>query len=84
MALPQLAEAVRKIMGTDIGMAFGTYASGQMLSNRKPAADVDVALSGPGLPTDVRNRTIIGHPDILNDRVAKTALDTLRLALLKK
>ncbi len=84
LTLPQLAEAVRSLMRTDLGMAFGTYASSETLKDRKPAADVDVALSGPQLPTDVRNRTIIGHPDILNDRIAKTALDTLRLALIRQ
>lgn len=84
LTLPQLAEGIRQLMQTDIGLAFGTYASNAILKHRKPAADVDVALSGSGLPSDVRSRTIIGHPDILNDRVAKTALDALRLALLKK
>ena len=81
--LPQLAEAARQLTGSDIGMAFGTYPPADVLRHRKPAADVDVALSGAGLPIDVRNRTIIGHPDILNDRIAKTALDTLRLAMMK-
>lgn len=81
LTLPQLADAVRQLFHADIGLAFGTYASGAVLNARKPAADVDVAISGSGLPTEVRSRTIIGHPDILNDRIAKTALDTLRLAL---
>ncbi len=83
LSLPQLAQAVKEFTGADIGMAFGTYASATILKDRKPAADVDVALCGTGLPTDVRSRSIIGHPDILNDRVAKTALDALRLALIK-
>lgn len=83
LSLPQLAEAARQLMGTDIGLAFGTYASSEILNQRKPAADVDVSVSGLQLPADVRSRTIIGHPDILNDRVAKTALDTLRLMMIK-
>ena len=82
LTLPQLAAGVRQMMGTDLGLAFGTYASSENLKAKRPAADVDVAISGDGLPSEVRNRTIIGHPDILNDRVAKTALDTLRLRLL--
>ncbi len=84
LTLPQLADAARRLMNTDLGMAFGTYATNEMLKHSKPAADVNVALSGSGLPTDVRSRTIIGHPDILNDRIAKTALDTLRLALVRQ
>lgn len=83
LTLPQLAEGVRRLAGADIGLAFGTYASSRMLTERKPVAEVEVALSGEGLPVEVRSRTIIGHPDILNDRVAKTALDVLRLALTK-
>ncbi|MCC6510327.1 MAG: CinA family nicotinamide mononucleotide deamidase-related protein [Pirellulaceae bacterium] len=81
--LPALATSVRLLFRTDISLAFGTYASGDQLLGVKPAANVDVAISGQDLPTDVRSRTIIGHPDILNDRVAKTALDALRMSLLK-
>jgi nicotinamide-nucleotide amidase len=79
----ELAACMRSAFDADIGLAFGTYASTQQLEQRKPAADVNVAIAGAGLPQDVKTRTIIGHPDILNDRVAKTALDTLRLALIK-
>ncbi len=79
-----MAQAVAKLYGCDIGLAFGTYAAPSELKTRRPATDVDVAMYGTGLPTEIRSRSIIGHPDILNDRVAKTALDTLRLALGKR
>lgn len=82
-SLHELATCVREIFGADIGLAFGTYASPEQLQQHKPVVDVDVAIAARGLPVDTKSRTIIGHPDILNDRVAKTALDTLRLTLLK-
>ncbi len=92
--LPELAEAVRRTLHADIGLAFGTYATRDELLQSRPATMVDVAIAGEGLvlpdvgagtpsSPSVRSRPIIGHPDILNDRVAKTALDTLRLAMLK-
>ncbi len=82
--LPSLAQAMKQIFKTDLALVFGTYASDAELAVRKPAADVDIAIAGDGLPSEVHTRRIIGHPDILNDRVAKSALDQLRLTLLRQ
>ena len=53
------------------------------LASANPRAEVQVAVAAFNQQPEVKTRTIIGHPDILNDRVAKTALDTLRLQLLR-
>lgn len=81
-SLSTMAQCIRSLFETQYALVVATYASPSDLLQTKPTAEVRVAIAGPNLPTSVKERTLIGHPDILNDRVAKTALDTLRLAML--
>ena len=84
ITFPALATCLKQTLKADIGMAFGTYAAPSELQNDKPSAEVNVAIAGPNAPVELITRTIIGHPDILNDRIAKTALDALRLLLIRR
>ena len=80
-SLPALAACLKQTFKADIGLVFGCYASADELRHARPSAEVNVAIAAHNAPVDLTTRTILGHPDILNDRVAKTALDTLRHSL---
>lgn len=80
-SLPALASCLKQTLKADVGLAFGTYASPVEIHSEHPRGEVNVAIAALETPVQVTTRTIIGHPDILNDRIAKTALDTLRRTL---
>ena len=83
-SLPALAACLKQTFKADIGLAFGTYASSDELQVAQPSADASVALAVHDAPVELITRTIIGHPDILNDRIAKSALDILRRRLTER
>jgi nicotinamide-nucleotide amidase len=78
---PALAECLKQTLKADIALVCGTYVTPDELLRADPKAEVQIAIAAFDAQPEVKTRTIIGHPDILNDRVAKTALDTLRLLL---
>ena len=72
----KLADLLRKAFGADFGLLVGDF----------PVVGSDeenfhVTLSGP-LGVDTVSLRYAGHPDILEERAAKQALDLLRLKLL--
>ncbi|MGN6547605.1 MAG: competence/damage-inducible protein A [Aureliella sp.] len=81
--LPALADCLRQTFKADIALVCGTYVGPDELASANPKAEVQVAIAAFNQQPEEKTRTIIGHPDILNDRVAKTALDTLRIMLVR-
>lgn len=82
VALATLAEQLKSICQADIALVCGTYASADELKQPRPAANVEIAIAETDQATVEHSRALFGHPDILNDRVAKSALDALRLQLM--
>lgn len=79
--LLQLAEQIRKQLGASIGLAISGYPSFVEIATKPPATTFEfgIAISGGGFLQDiVENRNLGGHPEVLNTRVAKTAMDLLR------
>lgn len=81
-SFPALANCLRQTLKADIALVCGTYVASHELNTAQPKAEVYAAIAASEGQPHVKTRTLIGHPDILNDRVAKTSLDALRLLLL--
>lgn len=73
----QLAEAIRREAGSDIGLAIGAFPP----ETSDPNAHVNGALS-MGNETRKFRMPCVAHPDIVRSRTAKQALNALRLTLL--
>jgi nicotinamide-nucleotide amidase len=77
----QLAEQIRRQLGASIGLAVSGYPSFVEIATKPPGTNFEfwIAISGGGIIEDfVEQRNLGGHPEVLNARVAKTAMDLLR------
>ena len=79
----QMAEGVRKLLGSDIGLSVTGIAGPGGGTPAKPVGTVCIALSGEG---DCHSWSIrsVGKRDIIRQRSANFALDQLRIWLLMK
>jgi nicotinamide-nucleotide amidase len=76
----ELAVQTRARFGCDLGLAFGVYPSESEMSERGQTFDIVYALATrDGLLLE--SRSIAGHPEVIIARIAKTALDIVRLKL---
>ncbi len=79
--LVQIAERIRRQLGASIGLAVSGYPSFVEIATKPPATTFEfgIAISGGEvLDDDFEQRSLGGHPEVLNARVAKTAMDLLR------
>jgi nicotinamide-nucleotide amidase len=76
-----LALVTQHMFAADLGLAFGPYPD-HPSDGRSPGADVCFALAGEAITPEVHTRFLGGHPDVVNSRIAKTAIDFARLKLL--
>lgn len=72
------AESVRELFQADVALVVGPYPPD--FDPGKPAGEVSLALATPG-GTRVQTYSLAGHPDIIQPRTAKQALNLLRLWL---
>jgi nicotinamide-nucleotide amidase len=76
----ELAQEVRKVLRADLGLAISDFPHGD--SGVAPAPEFHVAVAGPhGRAT--ASYPFTGHPEILQPRAVKQALNFLRLLLAK-
>lgn len=80
-----LADRVRSEFGASIGLAVGPYPTQTEIANRPPGTTFTfhfaISSSIELIGSRSESRDIGGHPDVLNPRVAKTAMDLLRKLL---
>ncbi len=79
----QLAEAVRLRFGASLGLAVGIYPTVSDLDRPNAVFEVAYGLSGATYSTSEK-RSLSGHPEVVTARIAKTALDIVRLQLRSK
>ncbi|MFO1062458.1 MAG: competence/damage-inducible protein A [Pirellulales bacterium] len=77
-----LAEAARCMFSADIGLAFGPYPRIDDPVQVASASDIHFAVAGDAIRSGYDLRSMGGHPDVIHSRIAKTALDIVRLKLL--
>lgn len=79
----QVAQRVRETMNADIGLAFGPYPNIAAVAAGPPLAASSITFAVAFKGRSIRCKTIAlgGHPDVIFDRIAKTALDAVRLRL---
>lgn len=78
------ARATARFFGANVGLAFGPYPDIASVEQGLPmsAREITFALwRGDDEPV-VETRLLGGHPDVIHHRIAKAALDVVRLALL--
>jgi len=83
--LGRAAEQLLQHHALDRCLAVGGYPTLQQVASaqRMPYADLTMCLARRGQPTKASTISLGGHPDVLYHRLAKTALNFLRLDLLK-
>lgn len=72
------AESVRELFQADVGLVVGAFP--MSFDPSKPTGEVSLALATPA-GTSVQAYSLAGHPDIIQPRTAKQALNLLRLWL---
>ena len=79
-----MAEGVRRVGATDIGIGVTGVAGPGGGSDEKPVGTVCVAVVGPGSERDTRTARFPGDRDMIRRLATETALDLLRRVLLRR
>lgn len=83
--LLKLAEQTRQQFSASIGLAVAGYPSHSQISSQPPGTAFQftfaVSSSDPALDGKLDQRSMGGHPEVLNPRAAKSAMDWLRRML---